>query len=131
MNLDKFTEVTVEKRSKSNNRKNNIFFTMNNKHITFSRGAIDALRVPYVKVMANKENKQILLLEADDGFKFLSPNKKNINLVVWTKKSIMETVAKMLPENSIEDNRLVHVNGEVTNVFGKKGILFTVDSDII
>lgn len=122
MDITNFTEFSPTKAKSTRGSRTQIFFTLSDKNIIFSSGATSALSVKCVKIMLNNADGQILLLESEEGANFVKNAEKP--KVIWAKADVLQKVSSMVPAEK-KTGKSVRINGEIVEVDGKKGILFT------
>lgn len=125
MNFKNFIDTTPERATRERKKKNKIFVTVKPKGVAFSRGSVDALvDVPYVRMMTDVGNKQILFLAGDSGLHFMKEGKRTQG-VIWYNNTVLSNIKAMLPDGKKENVRIL---GEVVEIDGKKGILLDCNS---
>ena len=122
-NFVDFTPVHPNKVSHDSPTK--VFITVKKDNLFFSRAAIKALRdVATVRVLANEDEKQLLVVDGEGGLPFMKPGKKT-PVVTWTNASLVAMVKSLMPDGEKEN---VRISGEFMDVDGKKGLLFRCDN---
>lgn len=124
MNFENFVDTTPERTTRER-KKNKIFVTVKPNGMAFSRGSVDALvDVPYVRMMTDADNRQVLFLASDSGLHFMKEGKRTQG-VIWYNNTVLSNIKAMLPDDKKENVRIL---GEIVEINGKKGILLDCDS---
>ena len=125
--VEKFIDCTpafaTSKVTKDKNTK--VFITVKKNSLFFSRAAIKALKdVASVRVLTSEDEKQVLVMEGENGLPFMKPGKKTMT-VAWTKPDLVSLVKSLMPDGEKEN---VRISGEFQDIDGKKGLLFRCNS---
>lgn len=121
MDISKFTEF-VAREKVVRNPHTEVFLTLCDKNVSFSSGASRSLPVSHVKIMVNEADRQVLLLESEDGVPFMKDSR---NRIVWGRRNdAVRMIDEMVPVEK-KTSKSVRINGELVDVNGKRGILFT------
>lgn len=123
MNLENFVDITPKSGHRSH-KANKIFMTVKDESVSFSKNAVLAMTdVAYVRIMTNKEEGKILIVENGNGIGFMKPNRKG-SFISWHRSDVLDTIKAMLPD----DVNHTRIMGEAVDVMGKKGLVFYCDN---
>lgn len=125
--VEKFVDCTpaVATSKATKDRSTKVFITVKENSLFFSRAAIKALKdVASVHVLTNEDEKQVLVMEGENGLPFMKPGKKTM-VVTWTKPDLVSLVKSLMPNGEKEN---VRISGEFQDIDGKKGLLFRCNS---